>query len=104
MRVGQISTIGFTLKPGSVTEQITVTANAVLIEQTSSSLGYTAGTKQILELPISRNPYALMTLSPGVIATGNSGTGPIVNGGRSRPNDCGQSSLSSRCCDRRACC
>jgi hypothetical protein len=38
---------------------------------------------QIIELPTNRSPYSLMTLSPGVIATGNTGTGPIVNGGRS---------------------
>src|SRR5205814_6015623 len=41
------------------------------------------GTAQILELPINRSTYSLITLSPGVIATGNTGTGPIVNGGRS---------------------
>ncbi len=39
--------------------------------------------KRILELPTGRSPYSLLTLSPGVIATGNSGTGPIVSGGRS---------------------
>ena len=38
---------------------------------------------QVLELPINRNPYSMLTLSPGVIPDGNSGTGPIVNGGRS---------------------
>jgi len=81
--VGQISTINVTLKPGSVHEEITVTANAVQIDQVSSSLGYVAGATQIIELPTNRSPYSLMTLSPGVIATGNTGTGPIVNGGRS---------------------
>lgn len=81
--VGQISTINVTMKPGSVQESITVTANAVQIDQVSSSLGYVAGTTQIIELPTGRNPYSLLTLSPGVIATGNTGTGPIVNGGRS---------------------
>src|SRR2546429_1512033 len=81
--VGQISTINVTLKAGSVHEEITVTANAVQIDQVSSSLGYVAGSTQIIELPTNRSPYSLMTLSPGVIATGNTGTGPIVNGGRS---------------------
>ena len=46
-------------------------------------MGYVTGATQILELPTGRSPYSLMTLSPGVIATGNSGTGPIVSGGRS---------------------
>ena len=71
------------LKPGSVHDEVTVTSNAVLVDQVSSSLGYVTGATQILELPTGRSPYSLMTLSPGVIATGNSGTGPIVSGGRS---------------------
>ena len=81
--VGQIATINTTLKPGTVHDEVTVTANAVMIDQVSSSLGYVAGTTQILELPTGRNAYGLMILSPGIIATGNNGTGPIVSGGRS---------------------
>ncbi len=81
--VGQITTINVTLKPGSIHDEVTVTSNAVLVDQVSSSLGYVTGSTQILELPTGRSPYSLMTLSPGVIATGNSGTGPIVSGGRS---------------------
>ena len=81
--VGQIATINVTLKPGSVHDEVTVTSNAVMVDQVSSSLGYVTGATQILELPTGRSPYSLMNLSPGVIATGNSGTGPIISGGRS---------------------
>src|ERR1700682_3278419 len=81
--VGQISTIDVTLKPGSVHDEVTIRGNAVLIDQVGASMGYVTGSTQILELPTGRSPYSLMTLSPGVIATGNSGTGPIVSGGRS---------------------
>ncbi|MCX6621261.1 MAG: carboxypeptidase regulatory-like domain-containing protein, partial [Acidobacteria bacterium] len=81
--VGQIATIDATLTPGSLHDEVTVTANALAIEQVSSSLGYVSGATQILELPTGRSPYALLTLSPGVIASGNAGTGPIVSGGRS---------------------
>jgi hypothetical protein len=81
--VGQNATINATLKPGTVHDEVTVSSNAVLIDQVSSSMGYVTGAQQILQLPVGRNPYALLTLSPGVIATGNSGTGPIVSGGRS---------------------
>ena len=81
--VGQNATINVTMKPGSLHEEVTVSSNAVLLEQVSSSLGYVAGVMQVLELPINRSPYAVATLAPGVIATGNTGTGPIVNGGRS---------------------
>jgi hypothetical protein len=81
--VGQIATINVTLKPGSIHDEVTVVSNAVIVDQVSSSMGYVTGATQILELPTGRSPYSLMTLSPGVIATGNSGTGPIVSGGRS---------------------
>ena len=81
--VGQIATINVTLRPGSIHDEVTVTSNAVLVDQVSSSLGYVTGATQILELPTGRSPYSLMNLSPGVIATGNSGTGPIISGGRS---------------------
>jgi hypothetical protein len=81
--VGQTATINARLKPGTVHEEITVSANAVMIDQTSSSLGYVGSGTQILELPTGRNPLSLLALAPGVINTGNSGTGPIINGGRS---------------------
>jgi hypothetical protein len=87
--VGQSATINVTLKPGSIHDEVTVTSNGVLIEQVSSSLGYVAGSVQVLELPTNRSPYSLAVLSPGVINTGNGGTGPIVNGGRpTRPPFC----------------
>ncbi|HWC97709.1 MAG TPA: TonB-dependent receptor [Candidatus Sulfopaludibacter sp.] len=81
--VGQTATVNATLKPGSVHDEVTVESNAVMVDQVSSSLGYVTGGTQILELPTGRSPYSLATLAPGVIATGNTGTGPIVNGGRS---------------------
>jgi hypothetical protein len=81
--VGQSATINVTLRPGSIHDEVTVASNAVLVEQVSSSLGYVAGSVQVLELPTNRSPYSLAILSPGVINTGNTGTGYIVNGGRS---------------------
>lgn len=83
VQVGQTATINASLKPGTLHEEITVAANAVMIDQTSSSLGYVGTGAQILELPTGRNPFSLLGLAPGVINTGNSGTGPIINGGRS---------------------
>src|SRR5580700_9389678 len=81
--VGQIATINATLKPGTLHDEVTVESRAVMIDQVSSSLGYVTGATQILELPTNRSPYSLLTLSPGVIPDGNTGTGPIINGGRS---------------------
>lgn len=81
--VGQITTIDATLKPGSLQQEVTVAANALAVEQVSSSLGYVTSAKQIIELPTGRSPYSLLRLSPGVIDVGNAGTGAIINGGRS---------------------
>ena len=36
------------------------------VEQVSSALGYVTRAKQMIELPIGRSPYAMLTLSPGV--------------------------------------
>ncbi len=83
VQVGQTATINVTLKPGTIHDEVTVISNAVIVDQVSSSLGYVTGATQIIELPTGRSPYSLMNLSPGVIATGNSGTGPIISGGRS---------------------
>src|SRR6266567_2744973 len=41
--VGQIATINVTLKTGTVHDEVTVVANAVQIDQVSSSLGYAIG-------------------------------------------------------------
>jgi carboxypeptidase family protein len=84
LRVGLTATINFTMKPGTIQQQVTVTANAALVDAQSSSLGNVVSSLQIVQLPLNgRNPYSLLTLAPGVTPTGNSGTGPIVSGGRS---------------------
>jgi hypothetical protein len=61
--VGQSATINVILRPGSLHDEVTVIANAVMVDQVSSSLGYITGTTQILELPIGRSTYSLITLS-----------------------------------------
>ncbi len=84
LTVGLTATINITLKPGNVRQEITVVADAVLLDEQTSSLGNVVGTRQITQLPLSgRNPYALVTLAPGVLPGGNNGVGPIVSGGRS---------------------
>ena len=46
--VGQTAAINARLRPGTVHEEITVTSDAVMIDQTSASLGYVASSTQIL--------------------------------------------------------
>jgi hypothetical protein len=84
LRVGLTATINLSLKPGAIQQEVTVTANAALIDAQSSSQGNVVSSLQIVQLPLNgRNPYSLLTLAPAVTPTGNSGTGPIVSGGRS---------------------
>ena len=86
--VGLTATIDVILKPGSLQQEVTVTAAVVQLEAQTFALGNVVGSRQILELPLlGRNPYSLVTLAPGVIDRGNSGTGPIINGGRSNTSE-----------------
>ena len=84
IRVGLTATVDLTLKPGPVQTEVTVTANAVQLELQSPALGNVISGRQMIELPlVGRNPYSLVTLAPGVVDRGNSGTGPLINGARS---------------------
>ncbi len=84
IRVGLTATVDLSLKAGSVETEVTVTAFAAHLDLQSSALGNVVSGRQMIELPlVGRNPYALVTLAPGVVDRGNSGTGPLVNGARS---------------------
>jgi len=84
IRVGLTATVDLLLKPGSVQDEITVTAHAAQLELQSAALGNIVSGRQMLELPlVGRNPYSLVTLAPGVVDRGNAGTGPLINGARS---------------------
>ena len=67
LAVQQAARIDLTLEVGAVTETVDVSAQAVLLDSESSTVGQVVGTKQIAELPLlGRNPYALGMLVPGV--------------------------------------
>jgi hypothetical protein len=64
--VGQTSTINLQMATGGVAESLTVTAQAPLIETTTSSLGSSIDPRQITELPSQgRNWMSLALLAPG---------------------------------------
>ncbi|MBI4472580.1 MAG: TonB-dependent receptor, partial [Acidobacteria bacterium] len=88
LKVGLTATVNVTLKTGELSETVTVEARAIQLERSSASLGNVVGTMQLLELPLfGRNPYSLVTLAPGVLPRGNTGTGPIISGGRSNTTE-----------------
>jgi hypothetical protein len=67
LAVQQVARLDVVLKVGAVSDRIEVTAQAVLLESESTTLGQVINNKQINELPLlGRNSYALAMLVPGV--------------------------------------
>jgi len=88
LTVGLTGTVDIVMEVGAVQAEVTIVANAVMLEQQSASLGAVIGSAQMLELPLlGRNPYALLLGSPGVLPKGGAGSGPIVSGGRSNTSE-----------------
>src|ERR1035437_1851656 len=73
------------LKPGSVTDKVTVTAAAVQVETSTSEIATEVDAAQISTLPLNgRNYQALATVMPGVQNT--SAGNALTTGGRSTNN------------------
>jgi len=91
LTLGLTATINVSLKAGAVSETVMVEAGGIELERQTASLGNVLNSQQIIELPLlDRNPYSLVTLAPGVVdrvSSGNPGTGPIINGGRSNTSE-----------------
>jgi hypothetical protein len=96
--VNQTATVTLRMTVGTALQEIHVSANAVLIESTSSTLGKTVEEREILDLPLNgRNFSQLGTLQPGVVpitaglaAAGGSlrdGQAYAVNGQRPESNN-----------------
>ncbi|MBL8173712.1 MAG: carboxypeptidase regulatory-like domain-containing protein [Bryobacterales bacterium] len=70
VRVGDIVDIDIELEVGGVTESVSVTAEAPLLETGSASLGNVVDQRMITEMPLAgRGVNYLMLTSPGVIST-----------------------------------
>ena len=107
LQVAQVANVSVTLQPGVVTEEITVTEAAGIVDSASSDIGLTVQTQQIEDLPLNgRNFTQLATLIPGVnrgvpnnVATGqgnnaetfrynnSGGASIVVNGARPQANN-----------------
>jgi hypothetical protein len=69
--VNQVMTVDILLEVGSVTEQVTVTAEAPLLETSNADRGGVIDRKRVHELPINgRNPFMLSRLVAGVSFSG----------------------------------
>ncbi len=66
LTVNQVARMDFRLRPGGVSEVVTVTAAAPLIEKSTSSIATLIDAKQVENLPLNgRNFTQLATLAPG---------------------------------------
>ncbi|MGC2237584.1 MAG: TonB-dependent receptor [Pyrinomonadaceae bacterium] len=89
LEVAQNATLDFSLEPGAVTETVTVTSDAPLVETSTSAIGGVIQGRQIVELPLNgRNVLELARLTPGVtqgvtggFATGAGGDAETYRGG-----------------------
>jgi hypothetical protein len=86
LQVNQQARVDIALAVGNVTETIEVTADAAVVEATTSSIGKVVDNKRIRELPLNtRNVYELIRLTPGVagsIGNSHNQVGYSVNGVR----------------------
>src|SRR5205807_6638915 len=72
LNVGQTASIDLTLEVGAVTESLSVTAEATLLETTKADRGLVIDTQGVREFPLNaRNPFMLSILSAGVNFNGN---------------------------------
>ncbi len=94
--LGHVVIVDPIMQLGAVTEEITTTAAAPLIETSSTQLGAVMGSRAVVDLPLNaRDTYQLLQLQPGVqsqtgagLFYGSDNTGSVsVNGGRGRSNN-----------------
>jgi hypothetical protein len=94
--IGHVNFLTLTLQVGAAEQTVTVEANAVQVETTSTQIGAVMTDQSIRELPLNtRNAYQLLQLQPGVqsqlgadLFYGSDNPGVVsVNGGRGRSNN-----------------
>ena len=84
--VQQTVSLDIALRLGEVNTTVEVSAEVAQLKTETSSASTTITSKQIQELPTGRNPFALATLTPGVIPAGGGST-PWISGGRNASSE-----------------
>jgi Carboxypeptidase regulatory-like domain/TonB dependent receptor len=83
--VDQVVRLDFTLKPGTLTESVEVTAAAALLDSETSTVGQVIANKSIVEMPLNgRNYLSLATLTAGTAPNPGgrtAGEGGFITGG-----------------------
>ncbi len=76
--VGQDATLNFDLRIGAATQQITVNADAPIVNVTSADISGVVGERQVKDLPLNGRSYdELLTLNPGVVNFTSQKTGGV---------------------------
>lgn len=82
LTVGREALVDFSLKVGEITEKVTVTGEAPLVETTKSELADLVDEKKIRDLPLNGRSYTqLALLQPGVMTRGGTGSFSALTGG-----------------------
>jgi Carboxypeptidase regulatory-like domain len=72
LQVGQFARVDAKLELGEAASTVTVESGVAAVNTTEAVVGQTTNRQQITELPlVNRNPYSLLTLTPGVQSTSN---------------------------------
>ena len=91
VQVNQETRVDFPMELGTIEETITVVAEGLVVQTTTSTVGRVVEQKQIVELPLSGRNFAdLGLLTPGVTTRGQSttaGTSYVVHGQRNDANN-----------------
>jgi len=97
VRVGDKLTLDLVLEVGELSESVTVTTEAPLLESGTATAGQVIDRRRIAELPLSDgNPFVLSRLAPGITYTGdlkfsrlfdNLGTSSVVANGAPSGNE-----------------
>ena len=82
LTVGRHAQVQLTLRVGEISERVTVTGEASLVETTSSTMSGLVDEQQIRDLPLNgRNFVQLTLLEPGVHQARSAGTSSVIGGG-----------------------
>ena len=82
LTLGREAVVNLTLQLGEISERVTVTGEASLVETTTSALADLVDTQKIEDLPLNGRSYTqLALLQPGVSTIGGSGFGTVSGGG-----------------------
>ncbi len=83
LTVGREAVVDLTMNVGDVSEQVTVTGEAPLIETTSASVGGVVDSQQIRDIPLNARSFIeLVPLQAGAVLSETGGTGSIFGFGK----------------------